>query len=198
MNKDWTWSSKAIYTCHWASNHSEWEREENDYYATDPKTIDDLVGRVDFQDKHIWECACGEGHLSKRLEKHWLLVKSTDLIERWYWVGWLDFLKCTAPIDCHIITNPPYKIAKDFIEHSLNIIPEWNKVAMFLKLTFLEWMARNKFFKAHPPKTVFVYSKRQMCAKNWEFEKYKSNAVAYCWFVWEKWFTWKPNIEWII
>lgn len=198
MNKDWTWGAKSIYTCHWASSHSEWERQEDDYYATDPKTIDDLVKYIDLSGKNIWEPSCGEGHLSKQLESHWLKVISSDLIDRWYGKWWVDFLECNKKFDCHVVTNPPYKFAKEFVEHSLHLIPEWNIVAMFLKLTFLEWIARHSFFQKHPPKTVYVYSKRQMCAKNGEFEKYKSNAVAYCWFVWEKWYQWKPEIEWIL
>lgn len=208
-NKDWTWWTKSIYTCHGASNHSEWDREQNDYYATDPNTILDLIHFEEFsptydddyfEDKtnfNIWECACGEWHLSKELEKHGFKVVSSDLIDRWYWKWWVDFLQCKKEFNWHIITNPPYKYAKEFVEKSLELIPKWKKVAMFLKLTFLEWIARQKFFKKYPPKKVYVYSKRQMCAKNWEFEKYKSNAVAYSWFVWEKWFTWKPTIEWI-
>ena len=34
--QDWTGNSKAIFSCHGASNHSETERETNDYYATPP------------------------------------------------------------------------------------------------------------------------------------------------------------------
>lgn len=37
--KDWTGNSKAIYSCHGASNHSETEREANDYYATPPSNV---------------------------------------------------------------------------------------------------------------------------------------------------------------
>lgn len=200
MSKDWTWNNKSIYTCHWASSHSEWEREKNDYYATDPNTINDLIKNINFsKDTKIWEVSCWEWHLSKELEKNWFNVISSDLIDRWYWKWWVDFLKYKNDkyLDLNIITNPPYKYAKEFVEHSLDLIKDWNIVAMFLKLTFLEWVARKKFFEENPPKKVLVYSRRQACAKNWEFEKYSSNAVAYCWFVWEKGFKWPPIIEWI-
>ena len=40
------------------------EREKYDYYATEPRAADDLLSKEDFN--NIWECACGEGHLSKR------------------------------------------------------------------------------------------------------------------------------------
>ncbi len=208
-NKDWTWNRKSTFTTLWASNHSKWEREENDYYATDPDTIEDLVYFDEFlqisDDKYfednsnfkVWECSCGEWHLSKRLEEHWFEVYSTDLIDRWYWKGWIDFLKCNNKFNWHIITNPPYKYAKEFVEHSLELIPTWKNVAMFLKLTFLEWQSRKKMFEKYPPKKVYVYSKRQKCAKNWDFKNTWSSAAAYAWFVWEKWYTWPTILDWI-
>lgn len=66
--KDWTGNSKAIYSCHGASNHSEDERETNDYYATDPIAAEWLM-KLETLNHRIWECACGEGHLSKQFSR---------------------------------------------------------------------------------------------------------------------------------
>lgn len=63
---------------------------------------------------------------------------STDLIDRGYGTGGVDFLKATENPYGAIITNPPYKIALKFIEKALDISDEGTKIAMFLKLTFLE------------------------------------------------------------
>ena len=41
--KDWTGNSKTTFVQLGASSHSAEEREENDYYATDPSAIDDLL-----------------------------------------------------------------------------------------------------------------------------------------------------------
>lgn len=71
------------------------------------------------------------------------------------------------------------------------------KVAMFLKILFLEGQKRRKFFEQHPPKYVYVASGRLSCAKNADFEKYPSSAVCYAWFVWEKGFKGEPVIRWI-
>lgn len=71
------------------------------------------------------------------------------------------------------------------------------KVAMFLKLQFLEGKSRKEFFLKNPPKTVYVSSSRLICAMNGEFSKYPSSAVAYAWFVWEKGFKGDPVIKWI-
>lgn len=57
---DWTGNSKAIYSCHGASNHSDTEREANDYYATPPSAVEMLLGLEGFSEI-IMEPACGEG-----------------------------------------------------------------------------------------------------------------------------------------
>ena len=95
-----------------------------------------------------------------------------------------------------IITNPPYKFAKEFVEKALQIIPEGNKVAMFLKLTFLEGKARRDLFRIAPPVRVWVSSSRLKCAKNGDFNAYGSSATAYAWFVWEKGYKGDTIVKW--
>jgi hypothetical protein len=196
-NKDWTGNQTSIYKTLGASSHTESDREENDYYATEPKAID-LLCQVEKFHELVLEPACGEGHLSKRLIENGYQVYSSDLIDRGY--GMLYDFFDTSNWHGDIITNPPYKFAQQFIEHSLEIIPTGNKVAMFLKLQFMEGKARKKLFKANPPKTIYVSSSRLLCAKNGDFEgmiKGGGSAVAYAWYVWEKGFSGKTTIEWI-
>ena len=50
----------VIYRTLGASNHVDEEREENDYYATEPKAVELLCQLEEF-DKNILEPACGEG-----------------------------------------------------------------------------------------------------------------------------------------
>lgn len=194
--KDWTGNNKAIYTCLGASNHALEERQTEDYYATDPKAAE-LLLEVEPELNGIWECACGEGHLAKVFDKAGKLAKASDLYNRGYGDFFCDFLNPYTFWNGDIVTNPPYKYAKEFIENALRIVATGRKVCMFLKVTFLEGKARKELFKQYPPKTVYVCSGRIPCAKNGDFDKYPSSAVAYAWFVWEKGFTGKPTIEWI-
>ena len=83
------------------------------------------------------------------------------------------------------------------MQKAIDLIPNGNKVAMLLKLQFLEGQARRKFFNENPPKTVYVSSTRLKCAINGDFEKFKSGAMAYAWFVWVKGFKGDPIIKWI-
>lgn len=178
------------------SNHALEERETNDYYATEPKATKMLLEKEVFN-KNIYECACGEGHISKILEEHGYNVKSTDLIDRGYGIGGIDFLKETQFFNGDIITNPPYKLSLEFVEHALEIIPTGNKVAMFLKIQFLESERRRKLFDKLPPKYVYVFSKRVICAKNGNFERYTSSAICYAWYIWEKGYNSEPVLRWL-
>lgn len=196
---DWVGNANSIYRTLGASNHTDKERESNDYYATEPKAAE-LLCEVETFSPYIWECACGEGHLSEVLKAKGYRVFSTDLVNRGYGDRIVDFLDWKAPVTGDIITNPPYKYAREFVEHALELIGEGHKVAMFLKLTFLEGKARRALFDTYPPKRIYVASGRLLCAKNGDFEKMKAgggSAVAYAWFVWEKGYAGDMVVKWI-
>ena len=138
--RDWI-GSKRFLDC----NIRNKEADPNDYYATDPRAVELLLEQEEFS-RNIWEPACGEGHLSKVLEEKGHTVLSTDLIDRGYGTRGIDFLTETGMFRGDIITNPPYKFAKDFVVKALESVPPGNKVAMFLKLTFLEGISRRELF----------------------------------------------------
>ena len=173
--KDWVGNKNSIYKTLGASNHTEKERQEDDYYATEPKAVDVLCEVENF-DGRIWECACGGGHMAEQLKHHGYDVISSDLIDRGYGKSGIDFLGVKKQFDGNIITNPPYKYAKEFIEKALELIPDGKKVAMFLKIQFLEGKARKDMFKKYPPKKIYVSSSRLLCAKNADFEGMKAGG----------------------
>lgn len=90
MNKDWTGNGKTAYTIIGASNHTDMEREKHDYYATNPKALELFVPKFNLHHK-IWEPSCGQGHLSFWLVQHGYDVLSTDLVDRGYGHGGIDF-----------------------------------------------------------------------------------------------------------
>lgn len=196
---DWTGNKNSIYKTLGASNHTAKHRQTEDYYATEPKATE-LLMEVETFNKNIWEPACGEGHIVNVLKKHGYMVRATDLVDRG--CGDIqDFLFFnTEQFNGDIITNPPYSKAQEFIEKALEIIPEGNKVAMFLKIQFLEGKARKVLFELTPPKTIYVSSSRLLCAKNGEFKKMidgGGSAVAYAWYIWQKGYKGETIIRWI-
>ena len=194
--KDWTGTEQFILS----GNNRKSDAHSEDYYATDPKAVEILLANEKFS-HYVWEPACGAGHITKVLLDHDYHVKSSDIIDR----GCPDseiinFLTVTKEQIKHdfsrdIITNPPYKFAKEFVEKAIEISMDSTKIAMFLKLTFLEGQARRELFQKYPPKKVYVFSGRIECAKNGNFTG--GSAVAYAWFIWEKGFKGNPIIKWV-
>lgn len=190
---------RKVFSTLGASNHTEEERAEQDFYATDPKALELLLERERFS--NVWECACGENHLADVLERKGLLKRKSDIVDRCEEEGIeiLDFLSAgnKESYNGDIITNPPYKHALEFVEKALSLVEEKRKVAMFLRIQFLEGQRRRKLFDREPPKTIYVPSRRLSCAKNGDFENYGNGAVCYGWFVWQKGFGGKTAVEWI-
>lgn len=195
MKKDWTGNSASVFKTIGASNHADHERADADYYATEPNATKWLL-RIETFNRIILEPACGEGHISKELIRGGYDVVSRDLVDRRFGEV-ADFLsEDNRQWDFDIITNPPYRYAQQFVEKALSIIPEGNKVAMFLKLTFLEGKARRELFRTAPPIRIWVSSRRLKCAMNGDFDGIGGSATAYAWFVWVKGFNGHPTIHW--
>ena len=199
QKKDWTGDTNSVFKTMGASSHSNEHRQQQDYYATEPKAAE-LLLEVEKFNENIWECACGEGHLAEVFVKCGYKVRATDLVDRGYG-GVQDFLFFNdGQWNGDIITNPPFAMAKEFIEKAIDTIPDGNKVAMFLRLQFLEGKGRKALYKNHPPKTIYICSSRIDCAKNGDFARMKENgggAVAYAWFIWQKGYKGETIIKWI-
>lgn len=204
MNKkDWKGNSKTTFVQLGASNHSEIEREQHDFYSTDPKTVEIFLKALKRDNVELchflYEPAVGLGHIYNVLKKSGYDVIGTDLVKRGEFQGGVDFLKLKADglLERDIITNPPYSFSKEFVEHALDMVHIGQKVIMLLKIQFLEGKARGKLFAKYPPKYVYVNSERQTCYINGDMSKKMSSASCYCWFVWEKGFNGDPIIKWI-
>ncbi len=190
----------GVYTTLGASNHTEEIRSLNDFYATPPLAVKHLLDIETFN-KNIWEPACGMNHIVNELRDRGYNVKCSDIMKMVDdpTIELIDYLKYEGHWDGDIITNPPFKYAKEFIEKSLELVDEGSKVVMFLKLQFLEGAKRMELFKNNPPKILYVASKRYGCSKYGEFDETGNigSAVCYCWYIWEKGFKGDPIIKWI-
>ena len=179
------------------------KRQEEDFYATEPKALEIFLEKL-YDDnivlKNVWECACGQGHLAQVLMERRLLEMATDIIDRGYkpYFRQLDFLNVDFTHNGDILTNPPFKLAEEFVENGMEILEkDGNKLILFLKIQFLEGQKRKKLFQKYPPKYVYVNSARQLCAKDGEFEKYTATTQFYAWYVWEKGWSGETVIRWI-
>lgn len=202
-SKDWTGNAASIYTTLGASNHTDKEREQDDFYATDPRAVDLLL---DYCGLHmptrIWEPSCGSGCLSARMEQRGHEVVSTDLVDRGYGQGGVNFFEQeTMPDGCTaIVTNPPYKHATDYVLHALSLLPDDGLLCLFLKTTFAEGKERyRRIYATQPPRFVLQCSERVLCAKNADFKRASKDgsAVSYAWWIWQRGYRGPTILDWI-
>lgn len=194
-NKDWTGDSNSVYKTLGASNHCDEDREENDFYATDPQALIALLEKEKFNDK-VWECAVGQGHLADVLKNNGYLVRCSDIIDRGYPnTKIIDFLQYDGKFFGDILTNPPYSKALHFVHKGMQILEENKRMIMFLKVQFLEGGKRGILFEKYPPEKIYVFCDRVECAKNGEFSG--GSAVAYAWYIWKKGYDGPTIVDWI-
>mgnify|MGYP003136270538 FL=1 len=176
------------------------ERDENDFYITPSPLVSSLLEKEKF-DGNIWECACGNGDISKELIKNRYEVLSTDIIDRGYGNGGIDFLddKVVSEIGIqdNLITNPPYKDGLQFVLQAKKYTR--NKIALLCKTTFLEGVERYNMFQdtEFPLKSFYQFSKRPTLKKRGLEEEDLRGMISYGWFVWERGYEGKPTISWI-
>lgn len=183
------------------------DRETHDFYPTWPAATKALLGVEEFRGP-IWEPACGDGAMSEVLAAAGHDVISSDLIDRGYGAPGRDFLMEWNALAPNIVTNPPFRWAQGFIDRALMLTrpqhfplaPErWtNKVAMFLRLAFLEGQERGTWLPTTPLARVWVMSRRVPFQRGRMAEEGDGHGViAFAWLVWEYGHQGPPALGWL-
>jgi hypothetical protein len=82
-----------------------------------------------------------------------------------------------------IITNPPFRLAEQFIERAREI-KGWQGTAMIVRTAFLEGVGRyERLFRRNPPTIVAQFTERVPMVKG-RLTATGSTATSYCWLVW--------------
>lgn len=140
-----------------------------------------------------WDPASGSGNISKCFKPQ-LLSSDISTAEWVYGRRGVDFLQCRKDVD-FIITNPPYVLATTFAEHALECA---DKVALLLRLQFLESRKRYQFFKDHPPAVIYIPTGRIKCySPTYQGNGAGINSQSLAWFVWKKRHKGAPVIKWL-
>ena len=164
-----------------------------DFYPTPAWATHALIDNERFEG-NIWECACGDGEMSRVLAQTGNPVKSSDLYNRGFGECGHDFLTTSRQAD-NIITNPPFNSAEGFVNTALQ---QANcKVALLLRLAFLESAHRAEtIFRVSPPSRVWVFSERITFYPSGVI-KAGSGTTAYAWFVWDKMHSGPTELAWL-
>lgn len=211
--KDWKGNSNSAHAAIAAKRpNSTNEREQDDFYATDPEALRKLLDGASNElsielwqslkySRYIWECACGDGNLAKLLTQRGFIVYASDLKDRGYCYPDVDFLKeKRTPRGCNtILTNPPYSLANEFILHALDILPEGGLYIALMNITYLAGQKRyREIYSKGSLREVYVSSKRIECWKNGERPKDKCGSIAnYAWYVFQKGYKGQPTLYWL-
>ena len=159
---------------------------KDDLYET-PEVATRALLRCEDLPHRIWEPACGRGAIARVLEGADHFVHATDLVSYGYGTGGRDFLLELEPptgFDC-IVTNPPFKLATEFIEHALALVP---RVVILARLALLESVRRTKILDGGDLARVHVFRKRLpfMHRDGYEGPKNSNSGMAFAWFVLDK------------
>lgn len=160
---------------------------KDDLYETPEVAIDALLRAIRLP-HFIWEPACGPGSIVRSLRAFGHNVVATDLVD--YGCpssqSGIDFLmeRKAPPLVQAIVTNPPFKLAGEFVERGLELCP---RVIMLLRLAFLESKRRTSILDGGHLASVLVFKNRlpMMHRGGWDGNK-SGSAMAFAWFLWSR------------
>jgi len=123
----------------------------SDDFQTPPEALKYLIPYLN-KNWVIWECASGKGNLVRELRKNGFTAFGTDILNGTAY----DFLSFTKDdvmgVDC-IVTNPPYSLKQEFLEHCYELEKPF---ALLLPLTTFETVKRQLLFKKYGVEVIFM------------------------------------------
>lgn len=166
-------------------------RPEDDFYPTPDCATRALLKYIEIPSGiYCWEPSCGNGAIAKFLPKERTL--STDLIQRNYGVGNVDFLKVEkSPFGGNpfwIITNPPYKITDRYIRKAFELGAD--KIILLLRYAYCEGVRRSDIMDSGRLEKVLLFKERITmypdCLSETEKSKLGETMYPYAWFIFNK------------
>lgn len=151
-------------------------RDKDDFFPTPLEcTIALYMAEKEGIPHDVWEPACGEGDISKYLEDMGHAVISTDLVDRGYGLGRVDFLMETKGPQA-IVTNPPFKLSEKFVRHALFEL-DVEYLALLMRADWWHGPQRLDIFEKHPvtrelklgwrPNIFGIGNEDQRCRLSW-------------------------------
>lgn len=167
-------------------------RPTSDFYPTPAEAVRpfiamerDAMFRADRG--RVWECAAGDGAIAQELRSARFKVIESDLYVHARVKGTpklnfrADFLNSEGPRSRAIVTNPPFKLADDFVRHALRLGARY--VAMLLPITYLAGLKRADVIDQLARVLVLAF---RVTLKPKRVKLKNSGVVTYAWFVWER------------
>lgn len=172
------------------------KRIDKDFYPTPFGVIDLFLKHyhIDPNAKLLEPCA-GNGNIIRSLQKNgYSNIKAVEIREDEFetlynLVGYGNFaigdfltmkIENNIGLSDVVITNPPFSLAMEFLNKSLEITTEKGIVIMLLRLGFMATDKRYQFMSKNPPTDLYVLHKRP------SFTGGGTDSQEYAWYVWDK------------
>ena len=134
--------------------------------------------------------------MSNVLAAYFRLVESSDIHD--YEFGekrdFLDYANTANQFDW-LITNPPFRLAEEFVLKGLSITRIG--LAILARTVFLESSGRYRAIFSVKPPTKFAQFVERVPMVRGRLDKAASTATVYCWLVWDKRISSFPELVWI-
>ena len=171
---------------------SEYVRDVNDWYVEPTWCVKALNDRI-LLSGGVHDPCCGMGTIPK-----FFGGTGADLVDRGYGYPQRNFLEDTARYD-NIVTNPPYSIAQQIIEHALTVARQ--KVCALVQLKFLASQKRHSLFTRPETEKIIILSRRpsmppgEMLVEHGESIR-GGGSIDFCWVVWASYRPDEVTVEW--
>jgi hypothetical protein len=163
-------------------------RQPREFYTTPDAATDAFVGAEIWrlsQFPLIWEPACGEMHLVKRLTRAGLAVYRSDILDRGLGGEIRSFYDFESPPAPAIVTNPPFDQCNWKPHNAPWIAHALDRLKVDYMALLLPWMwpsagTMRHFYAAHLPARVYLMRFRL------DFTAQGAPPSCHAWFVWDR------------
>lgn len=158
--------------------------------------VEHIIGVEDVQNLTVLEPACGRGYMSETLGEYFREVTSSDIFSYGYGEekDFLFYQDKNLAFDW-VITNPPFKLAEEFVKHGLRLAKVG--VAVLVRTVFIESVGRyERLFRDNPCSKFAQFVERVPIVKG-RVDPKASTATGYAWLIWQKKPTSHSLVTWI-
>jgi hypothetical protein len=173
---------------------SGYDRAAEDYYVEPAWAVELLLDREHFP-TGVWDPCCGSGTIPKACLARKIPALGSDIADRPYGAGGMDFFAFKPSTARSIVSNPPYDVLQEFIDHALAV--STGKVAVIARLAFLASMKRKNWFESGSLARLWTMSRRPSMPPGGTNVPAKGGSIDYAWFVWDRAHVGAPELGWI-
>ncbi len=170
-----------------------WDRDPHDWYVEPPECSLAFLDHNQYAaNELIWDPACGLGRIVQSAKLLGLNAIGSDLVSRSEDCEFVaDFLSSDNRYSAkHIVSNPPFGIAEQFVQRALEIVPEGGTVAMLLPLVWASgFSTKREWLPRSPLASMQVMSPRPSMPPGRVIlagEKPGNGTKDFAWFQWKK------------